>query len=257
MTVKRNILLPVLALSCLGLSACAPALVGGGVVAGMAATQEGGISGAVDDAKIRIQINDLWFRSNVEMFRKLDLTVNQGRVLITGVVQNPEDRVEAVRLAWQAGGVRQVINEIKVADSEGVTGYIRDTWITARLRTALTLDDMVQNLNYSIDTVQGTVYLMGVASSQAELNRVLELARTIPNVTRVVSYIKLHGEAVGAPSPGYGDAPPQPLNGGESPAMTPAPDYAPDSAPGYAPAPSYNGAVGGSASVGSVEREPL
>ena len=69
------------------------------------------------------------------MFTKLDLTVNQGRVLITGVVQDPKHRVEAVRLAWQPTGVVQVINEVKVADSEGIIGFAKDAWISGRIRT--------------------------------------------------------------------------------------------------------------------------
>ncbi len=186
-------------LSLLTCSACSPVAVVGGAatVAGIAAVREGGLSTSVKDASIQAQINDLWFRYDVETFRKLNLTVNQGRVLITGVVQDPEHRVEAVRLAWQVEGVEQVINEIRIAESEGVQGFMRDSWINARLRTALTLDSQVQNLNYSIETVQGTVYLMGVAHSQAELNRVVEIARTIPHVKQVVSYVKLAGEPVG------------------------------------------------------------
>ncbi|NCC22203.1 MAG: BON domain-containing protein [Alphaproteobacteria bacterium] len=193
---KHFLLVPLVATIALG--ACSPISILGGAatLAGMAAVREGGISQSVEDARIQTFINDLWFRYDVETFRKLDLTVNQGRVLITGVVQDPEDRVEAVRLAWQVDGVQQVINEIRIAEGEGIQGFVRDNWISARLRTALTLDKLVQNLNYSIDTVQGTVYLMGVAQSQAELNRVLELARTTPHVRQVVSYIKLAGEPV-------------------------------------------------------------
>jgi len=115
-------------------------------------------------------------------------------VLITGVVQNPEHRVEAVRLAWQINGVSQVINEIRVAESEGVTGFVKDNWITSKLRASLTFDRGVQSINYSIDTVQGVVYLMGVAQNQAELNRVIEVSRTISGVKQVVSYVKLAGE---------------------------------------------------------------
>ncbi len=181
-------------------SGCTPiGLIGGAAtLTGIAAVKEGGIKTSVADARIQAQINDLWFKYDFETFRKLDLTVNQGRVLITGVVQEPEDRVEAVRLAWQANGVDQVINEIRIADSEGVQGFVRDSWISARMRSALTLDKSVQNLNYSIDTVQGTVYLMGVAQNQSELNRVLEIARTTPHVKQVVSYVKLAGEPVQA-----------------------------------------------------------
>lgn len=184
------------ALAPLVLTGCGLAA-GAGAVAGTAAVQEGGIERAWSDGVIQTKINDLWFRHDVEMFRKLDMTVNQGRVLLTGVVQNPEHRVEAVRLAWQPDGVKQVINEIRVADSEGIIGFAKDTWISGRLRTAITLDKHVLSLNYTIDTVQGTVYLMGVAMSQAELNRVIEAARTIGGVKGVVSYVKLAGSEIG------------------------------------------------------------
>ena len=90
--------------------------------------------------------------------------------------------------------MHQVINEIRVAEGEGLPGYVRDQWITTRLRTAITLDRDVQSINYSIETVDGVVYLMGAAQNQAELNRVIEIARTISNVKQVISYVKMIGE---------------------------------------------------------------
>ncbi len=188
---------------------------GAGATVGVAASQEGGLSKAATDARIQLQINELWFSHDIEMFRKIDMTVNQSRVLLTGVVQNPEHRVEAVRLAWQPKGVAQVINEIRIAESAGIVGFARDAWITGRLRTALTFDKDVLSINYSIDTVQGSVYLMGFAQNRLELNRVIETARTIPNVVAVVSYVKLVGQGPdgesasnGAPldNAGYGSA---------------------------------------------------
>ena len=177
---------------------CSPATILGGAatVTAAAAVREGGLSSSISDVRITAQISDLWFKYDVETFRKLDLTVNQGRVLITGVVQDPENRVEAVRLAWQARGVKQVINEIKIDESEGIKGYVRDKWISTRLRAAMTFDSQVQNLNYSIETVQGIVYLMGVAQNQVELNRLLDIARSIPHVKQVISYVKLAGESI-------------------------------------------------------------
>jgi len=127
------------------------------------------------------------------MFAKLDLTVNQGRVLVTGVVQDPEHRVQAVRLAWQPTGVVQVINEVKVAEGEGLIGFAKDAWISGKIRTSLIMDKDVESINYSIDTVQGSVYLMGFAQDQGELNHVIEIARTTGGVNRVVSYVKLAG----------------------------------------------------------------
>lgn len=191
-------LISLAAVSLLALNACSTVGVatGAGAAVGVASVQEGGISRAVDDARIQIAINDLWFRYDVDTFRKLDLTISHGRVLITGIVQDPEDRVEAVRLAWQPEGVTQVLNEIRVAEGRGITGFARDTWISARIRGAITFDSEVQSVNYSIDTVKGIVYLIGGAQDQAELNRVIEIARTVPDVDQVVSYVKILGEPV-------------------------------------------------------------
>lgn len=179
-------------------SACTPLGMATGAAAGVgtAASKEGGIGGAFTDAGIKAKINDAWLQYDISTFSKLSTTVNQGRVLLTGVVQDPEDRVEAVRLVWQVPGVRQVMNEIRVSDSEGAPGFVRDTWITTRLRTALTFEKNVQSLNYSIDTVQGVVYLMGVAMNQPELDKVTQIARTIPNVKQVVNYVKMVGEPI-------------------------------------------------------------
>lgn len=184
--------------ACVNMSGCSAIglAAGAGATVGIASQQEGGISSAASDVRIKAMISDKWFKYKVDTFSKLSTTVDQGRVLITGVVQNPDDRVEAVRLAWQVEGVKQVINEIRVAESEGLPGFVRDTWITTRLRTALTLDKEVGAINYSIDTVQGTVFLMGVARNQAELDKVIETARNISNVKQVVSYVKPLGEPV-------------------------------------------------------------
>lgn len=196
-----QIRLSLLSLSALMIaSACTPLglATGAAATAGTAASKEGGIPGAVSDAGIKGRINEAWFQYDITTFSKLSTTVNQGRVLLTGVVQQPEHRVEAVRLVWQVPGVKQVINEIRVADSEGLPGFVRDNWISTRLRTEITFAKEVSSLNYTIDTVQGVVYLMGVAMSQRELDRVIEIARTIPNVKQVVSYAKMVGEPVQA-----------------------------------------------------------
>ncbi len=167
---------------------------GAAAVTGVSAAQEGGIPRALSDTGIKLKINEAWFKYNVDAFTKLGTKVNQGRVLLTGVVQDPNHRLEAVRLAWQVPGVKQVMNEIQVANSKGITGFVKDSWITSRLRGSLTLDRSVQSINYSLETVQGIVYLMGVAQDQAELNRVIETARTISGVKQVVSYVKLAGQ---------------------------------------------------------------
>lgn len=206
---SRSPLVLTLMASSLLLSGCVVAglAAGAGAAVGVNAAKEGGLSAAVTDESIRIKISEAWFQRDVNMFRKLNLTVNQGRVLVTGVVQKPEDRVEAIRMAWQPKGVKQVINEVRVGDASGFGSYAQDTWISGQLRTSLTFDKYVQSINYSIETVQGTVYLMGVAQSQRELDRAISIAKRIKGVKEVISYVKLVGE----PVTGGGNAAAQPV----------------------------------------------
>lgn len=178
------------------LSGCSPVglAAGAGASLGVASAQEGGVRGALTDDAIQLKIADLWIKKDFQMFRKLSATVKEGRVLVTGSVPNPDMRVEAIRLAWQADGVRQVLNEISVDEGGGVTGAVVDSWITSNLKTKLMLDKYVQSINYNIDTVNGNVYLMGIAQDQKELTRVMEYARNAGHVHNVVSYVRLRYE---------------------------------------------------------------
>lgn len=177
---------------------CVPVGIATGVAAttGIAAGQEGGLKAAVSDTAIRARINDYWFKYDTEMFSKVDMTVDQGRVLLTGVVQKPEHRVEAVRLAWQAKGVKQVINEIQVGNSRSFGTYAKDKWISGQLKTEMVLNRDIQSINYTIDTVKGVVYLMGVAQNEKELGRAIRMAQKIKGVKQVVSYVKMTGEPI-------------------------------------------------------------
>ena len=193
-SVRIIAILPLIAASLL--ASCAPVAVATGVGAtmGIAAAQEGGIKSAVTDKGIYIKVSDLWMKHSFEMYRKLNLTVKEGRVLIAGSVPTADMRVQAVRLAWQAEGVRQVINEVSVDEGKGVTGYVTDAWVSGNVKTRLVLNDEVQSINYNVETVGGTVYLLGVAQDQAELDRALHTARQTKGVQNVVSYVRVRGE---------------------------------------------------------------
>ncbi|WP_037457606.1 BON domain-containing protein [Skermanella stibiiresistens] len=172
-------------------SGCAPLVVGGAATtAVVAASQERGLGGAITDTEIKAQINHYWIQHSVEMHARLSTNVNQGTVLLTGRAKDPEERLDAVRLAWQAEGVREVINEIVVDDQSTLTDSARDSWISAQMRGKLLFDRSVSSINYSIETVNGVVYLMGNARDPAELERVTGHARSIPYVKRVVSYVR-------------------------------------------------------------------
>jgi osmotically-inducible protein OsmY len=174
------------------LQGCVELAIATGATVGVAAMQERGVKGTAKDQAIRAEINHLWLQKDHRYFGDLNLQVQEGRVLVSGTVKDAETRAEAIQLVWQAENVREVINEVEVTDEGGgVVGYGRDTAINTELRTRLLFAKNVDSVNYSIETVNGNVYLLGVAQNQQELDRVLEIARNISNVRRVVSHVLL------------------------------------------------------------------
>ncbi|WP_298679305.1 BON domain-containing protein [uncultured Magnetospirillum sp.] len=173
------------------LSGCVGMVIGAGATAGVAASEERGIEGAAEDAKIRAEINEAWFRKNVDMFSKVTLAISEGRVLLTGLVPTEQVREDAVNLTWQVAGVREVYNEILVQDSSGFIDGARDVRIQQEIKSRMLFDKEISNINYTVDVTNGTVYLLGIAQSDTELNRVIGHAREVSAVKNVISYVRL------------------------------------------------------------------
>ena len=180
----------------LPLSGCASFVIGAGATAGVAAFQERGLDGAVSDTAITAEIWQKFLAKDEKLFLDIEIEVVEGEVLLAGHVPDVTNQLEAVRLSWQVDGVRSVINEIEVG-SEGFSfvDSAGDLLITTKIKAALMFDGDVFAINYSIETVNGTVYLMGIAQNDVERNRVISHARETSYVKRVVSHIRLKDDA--------------------------------------------------------------
>ncbi len=174
----------------LTLAGCAVAA-GAGAATGVAAYQERGLEGKARDLKIELNIAEAWLRKDHTYATKMSIEVYEGRVLLTGVVDDANIRADAVRLAWTAQGVKQVLNEIQVAKGGDIIDYARDAWITTSLKSKLTFDENVYAVNYAIETVNGIIYLIGIAQDDKEMNRVLGHARNIDYVRKVINHVRV------------------------------------------------------------------
>ena len=141
--------------------------------------------------RIQAEINNALFQADHVLFGRVNLSVTEARVLPTGRVPTPEDRVEATRLTWQVQGVQEVINELQVDDSSSIVDAARDQLIAATLRQKLIFDSAVRSINYSIATVNGRIYLFGIARSADELDRVVNHGRNVKYVRDVTSYVRI------------------------------------------------------------------
>ncbi|MEQ8194026.1 MAG: BON domain-containing protein [Rhodospirillales bacterium] len=166
-------------------------VVGAGAATGITAYQERGVEGAAEDLRIQIRIMDKWLNHDSSMVRKLGIEVYESRVLLTGIADSEKMRADAVRLTWQAAGVKEVLNEIQLPGQTAETSLARDSWITAQLKSKITFDQKIYAVNYFIETVNGTVYLLGVAQNQTELDRVVAHAKRLTYVNKVISHVRL------------------------------------------------------------------
>lgn len=187
---------PLLLLLCLVLlQGCIAAAAGGIAATGYLGAQERTIGDAVDDTTIWAKIKEAYVKDDAKkLLVDINVEVIEARVHLTGTVKDPQTKVDAVRLAWQVPGVKEVINEIQLIDpddNQGLSYFAKDNWIGTQLRTKLIFNKDIRYRNYSIEVVRGIVYLMGIAASEDELNSVTNIASTISGVQKVVSYVRI------------------------------------------------------------------
>ena len=180
-----------LLLASISLSGCANAIIGLGTAAVAASSAEKGLSTSVADTQIYAKLTDRFIKSDFSLLTAVDITVNDGAVLLTGKVKTPEEKILATRLAWEIFGVREVVNELQVTDTSSIKDLAKDLAASATLRTKLISDSNISSMNFSIDVVNGIVYLSGVAADADEINRVVAHARDIRFTQQVINYITL------------------------------------------------------------------
>jgi osmotically-inducible protein OsmY len=177
--------------SALALSGCVNAAIGIGTAAVAASTTEKGLSTSVSDSVIQTRLSESFFQTSQSIFLNVETSVNDGSVLLTGKLKTQEEKITATRLSWEIRGVREVINEIQLSDASSFKSSAKDLAASAQLRAALIRDANISSLNFSVDVVNGIVYLSGVAKNEEERERVVAHAQELRFAKQVVSYIIL------------------------------------------------------------------
>ena len=117
--------------------------------------------------------------------------VLDGRIFITGTVENPEEKLLITKLAWETKGARSVRNDIKIKEDFNFKQSAKDILITSQLRTALILNKNIKASNYQIDTYKKKIYIYGIALTSEEKEMVISEANEILDVENVIASIML------------------------------------------------------------------
>ena len=159
-----------------------------------------GVSIATDPRTIGTQIDDSIMQKNLstriilmnkDYFLTVKTKVLDGRIFLTGKVDNPEEKLKLTKLAWETQGVRSVRNDIKIKEEFNFKQSAKDILITSQLTTALILNKNIKATNYQIDTYKKKIYIYGIALTSEEKDLVLEEAKEILDGEDVIASILL------------------------------------------------------------------
>ena len=159
-----------------------------------------GVSVAIDPRSLGTQIDDSIMEKNLitrltmeekKYFLSVKTKVLDGKIFITGKVDNPEEKLKITKIAWETSGVRSVRNDIKIKEKFNFKQSAKDTLITSQLRAALIVNKNIKSSNYQIDTYKKNIYIYGIARNRDELEIVVDEAKSILDVNKVVASILL------------------------------------------------------------------
>ena len=159
-----------------------------------------GVSVALDPRTVGTQIDDSIMQKSLsariltrdkKYFLSVKSKVLDGRIFLTGKVDNPEEKLQLTKLAWEIKGVRSVRNDIKIKEEFKFKQSAKDVLITSQLRTALILNKNIKSTNYQIDTYKKKIYVYGIALTLEEKDLVISEAKEIVDVEDVISSIIL------------------------------------------------------------------
>ena len=159
-----------------------------------------GVSIALDPRTLGMQIDDSIMDKGLEarlVFRDKDylteigVKVIDGHIFITGKVNEPEEKLQITKMAWETKGVRSVKNDIQIREKFKFKVSVKDVLITSQLKTAMIFNKKIKSANYNIDTYKKKVYLYGIATDEDERGEVINEAKQIADVEEVVASILL------------------------------------------------------------------
>ena len=162
-----------------------------------------GVSITFDPRTVGMQIDDTIMQKNLvarltltekKYFLYIQVEILDGRIFLTGKVDEPENKIKITKLAWETKGVRSVKNAITIKGQSNFKGTAKDILITAQLRTALIFNESTKSGNYTLETINKKVYIFGIAENNEEKKEVIAEANKIYDVDVVIPTIYLVSE---------------------------------------------------------------
>ena len=148
----------------------------------------------IDDATIKVNIAAKFLNAGNNLFVNINTSVLEGRVLLTGLVDNQEIRIEAVRLVWETEGVPEIINEIDIGNRETLKDYASDLWINTQARGIAAKTVGIKAVTFNFETIKGKIYIAGITTRPDLLDELINALRNVKGVNEIVNYVIIKEE---------------------------------------------------------------
>ena len=187
----KILILPVILIIILFNQGCSPTsiLATGGSSALVVAEGERSMGTVIDDATIKVNIAAKFLNAGNNLFVNINTSVLEGRILLTGLVDNQEIRIDAVRLVWEVEGVKEIINEIEIGNRSTLKDYASDLWINTQARAVAAKTVGIKSITFNFETIQGKIYIAGISTRPDLLDEMVSALKNIKGVNEIVNYV--------------------------------------------------------------------
>ena len=169
----------------LSLKSCAVPVIGGvGAIALSSSAQEKGLGTSINDKVIYVKLRNVIHDWNPSVSQKISISVDNGSILVTGQLENINTKIDLTKTIWDVSGVKEVNNQVQISKTSNLKNIAKDLASLGEIRAKLMASKELNSLNFSVDVVNNIAYISGIASSDEEIAKLLNLHKKLDLLKR-------------------------------------------------------------------------
>ena len=184
-----------LLITVLNLQSCAAPIIGGvGAIAFSSSAQEKGLGTSINDKVFYVKLRNAIYDWSPSVAEKISISVNDGSILVTGILKNVDTKIELTKVIWDVSGVKEVNNKVQISETNNIKNIAKDLASLGEIKARLMASKKLNSLNFSIDVVNNIVYISGIASSEEEIAIVTQIAQEARFIKEVQNFVKINND---------------------------------------------------------------
>ena len=176
----------------LNLQSCAPLLGGVSAVAFSSSAQEKGLGTSINDKVVYLKIRNSVFDWDELVSENISISVNDGAILVTGILKNIDKKIELTKIIWGVRGVKEVINKVQISNTNNIKNIAKDLASLGEIKARLMASKELNSLNFSVDVVNNIAFISGIASNEEEISIVTQIAKKARFIKEVQNFVKIN-----------------------------------------------------------------